>query len=53
MLGTTDFQAFVAAGYKEELSKARQVRRTELDAHELLKDALRKGDTNSTLDAFK
>ncbi|WP_309892288.1 bifunctional UDP-sugar hydrolase/5'-nucleotidase [Archangium sp.] len=53
VLGTTDFQAFVAAGYKEELSKARQVRRTELDAHELLKDALRKGDTTSTLDAFK
>jgi 5'-nucleotidase len=49
-VATTDFQAFVAGGYKEALSKARQVRKTELDAHELLKDALRKGDTEAKLD---
>ncbi|WP_257462564.1 bifunctional metallophosphatase/5'-nucleotidase [Archangium lipolyticum] len=42
-VGTTDFQAYVAAGYKEALSKARHVERTALDVHELLKEALRKG----------
>jgi 5'-nucleotidase / UDP-sugar diphosphatase len=42
-VGTTDFQAYVAAGYKEALSKARHVERTVLDVHELLKEALRKG----------
>jgi 5'-nucleotidase / UDP-sugar diphosphatase len=42
-VGTTDFQAYVAAGYKEALSKAGHVERTALDVHELLKEALRKG----------
>ncbi|PTL79485.1 bifunctional UDP-sugar hydrolase/5'-nucleotidase [Vitiosangium sp. GDMCC 1.1324] len=46
-VATTDFQAFVAAGYKEALSKARNVRRTELDVHELLKAALRTGATEA------
>jgi 5'-nucleotidase len=49
-VATTDFQAFVAAGYKEALAKANSVRRTELDVHELLKDALKKGDTEAKLD---
>jgi 5'-nucleotidase/UDP-sugar diphosphatase len=49
-VATTDFQAFVAAGYKEALAKASQVRRTELDVHELLEEALRKGDTEAKLD---
>ncbi|HSP80594.1 MAG TPA: bifunctional metallophosphatase/5'-nucleotidase, partial [Myxococcaceae bacterium] len=50
VLGTTDFQAYMAAGYRELMGKAERVERTELDAHELLKEALRKGDTKTTLD---
>jgi 2',3'-cyclic-nucleotide 2'-phosphodiesterase (5'-nucleotidase family) len=42
-VGTTDFQAYVAAGYKEALSRASHVERTTLDVHELLKEALRMG----------
>jgi 5'-nucleotidase / UDP-sugar diphosphatase len=46
-VATLDFQAFVAAGYKEALSRAAHVRRTELNAHTLLMDALRNGSTDS------
>ena len=53
LLGTTDFQAFVAGDSKEALSVASQVRRTELDLHTLLKDALKKGATNSNVDGFR
>jgi 5'-nucleotidase len=49
-LATTDFQAYVAGGYKEALAKASRVERTTLDVHELLKDALRKGDTETKRD---
>ena len=45
-VGTLDFQAFVAGGYKEALSLAGNVRRTELNAHTLLMDALRNGATD-------
>jgi 5'-nucleotidase len=44
-VATTDFQAFVAAGYKEALSKTSHVERTGLDVHELLKEALRNTET--------
>lgn len=40
-VATTDFQAFVAGGYKEALAKASHVERTQLDVHELLKKALK------------
>ena len=40
-LATLDFQAYVAAGYRELMAGGREVRRTKLDAHELLKEALR------------
>ncbi|HEX8436348.1 bifunctional UDP-sugar hydrolase/5'-nucleotidase [Archangium sp.] len=49
-LATTDFQAYVAAGYKEALSKASRVERTTLDLHTLLKAALREGDTEAKRD---
>jgi 5'-nucleotidase len=49
-LATTDFQAYVAGGYKEALSKASRVERTTLDVQELLKDALRRGDTEAKRD---
>jgi 5'-nucleotidase len=48
-VATLDFQAFVAPGYKEALSQGANVRRTELNAHTLLMDALRKGATDSGL----
>jgi len=40
-LATLDFQAYVAAGYRELMAGGRDVQRTKLDAHELLKEALR------------
>ncbi|OJT19436.1 hypothetical protein BO221_34165 [Archangium sp. Cb G35] len=49
-VGTLDFQAFVAGGYKEALSVAGNVRRTELNAHTLLMDALRGGATASGIE---
>jgi 5'-nucleotidase len=49
-VATTDFQAFVAAGYKQALSQANHVRRTELDTHQVLMDALRKGDRDAGLE---
>jgi 5'-nucleotidase / UDP-sugar diphosphatase len=35
-VGTTDFQAYVAAGYKERFGAAAELVKTELDAHETL-----------------
>ncbi|MCY1083041.1 bifunctional metallophosphatase/5'-nucleotidase [Archangium lansingense] len=46
-VATLDFQAFVATGYKDALSRAANVRRTELNAHTLLMDSLRQGAVNS------
>jgi 5'-nucleotidase len=40
-LATLDFQAYVAAGYRELMAGGKDVQRTKLDAHELLKAALR------------
>ncbi|WNG21506.1 bifunctional metallophosphatase/5'-nucleotidase [Cystobacter fuscus] len=43
-VATTDFQAFVAGGYKEAFARASEVRRTELDTQVLLQEALREGE---------
>jgi 5'-nucleotidase / UDP-sugar diphosphatase len=43
-VATTDFQAFVAGGYKEAFAGASEVRRTELDTQVLLQAALREGE---------
>jgi 5'-nucleotidase/UDP-sugar diphosphatase len=39
-IGTTDFQAYVAAGYKELFATARNPRKTDLDVHTVLLAAL-------------
>jgi 5'-nucleotidase/UDP-sugar diphosphatase len=42
-VGTTDFQAYTAQGYRELFAKASNPRRTELDVHTLLTGALKAG----------
>ncbi|XXF77982.1 5'-nucleotidase C-terminal domain-containing protein [Myxococcaceae bacterium GXIMD 01537] len=42
-VGTTDFQANVAAGYREAFAEGRNPRRTEVDVHRVLMEALRAG----------
>ena len=39
-IGTTDFQAYVAAGYKELFASARNARKTGIDVHATLRAAL-------------
>lgn len=40
-VATTDFQAYVAAGYREAFEKAGSPRRTDVDVHRVLIDALK------------
>jgi len=40
-VGTTDFQAYVAAGYKELFAAARAPTKTDLDVHAILRHALK------------
>lgn len=42
-LGTTDFQAYTAQGYRDLFAKASNPRRTDLDVHTLLIEALKAG----------
>ncbi len=42
-VGTTDFQAYTAQGYRELFAKASNPRRTDLDVHTLLIGALKAG----------
>jgi 5'-nucleotidase/UDP-sugar diphosphatase len=49
-LGTTDFQAFVAAGYKELFASFANPVRTGRDAHELLIQAIRAAPVTAGLD---
>jgi 5'-nucleotidase / UDP-sugar diphosphatase len=49
-IGTTDFQAYVAAGYKELFGAATELARTEIDAHETLLRALAAGPVSARLD---
>lgn len=49
-LGTTDFQAFVALGYKQLFAGMKNTRRTGLDAHAALIAALKAGPARAALD---
>lgn len=49
-VGTTDFQAYVAAGYKELFGAAAGLAKTEIDAHEALLRALGAGPVSASLD---
>ncbi len=49
-IGTTDFQAYVAAGYKELFAAAAGPVKTGIDAHEVLEAALAAGPVHARLD---
>jgi 5'-nucleotidase len=49
-IATTDYQAFVASGYKDLFAGARHIVKTGLDVHELLSGALRRGEVKAALD---
>lgn len=49
-VATTDFQAFEAAGYKERLAQAANVKRTGIDVHAVLTAALAAGPVAAALD---
>jgi 5'-nucleotidase len=49
-VGATDFQAYVAAGYKEIFGAAAGLVKTEIDLHETLLHALRAGPASARLD---
>jgi len=49
-LATTDFQAYVASGYKELFATFAQVKKTGLDAHEVLLQALKQRPATAAYD---
>lgn len=49
-VGTTDFQALVASGYRELFARASRLTRTELDAHAVLRAAFAAGPVTARLD---
>lgn len=49
-VGTTDFQAFIAAGYRDLFAAARNPVKTDLDVHAALIAALREGPATARLD---
>jgi 5'-nucleotidase len=49
-VGTTDFQAYVAAGYKEAFAAALGLSKSEIDVHAVLIEALKQGPVSARLD---
>ncbi|HBY94934.1 MAG: 5'-nucleotidase C-terminal domain-containing protein [Ardenticatenaceae bacterium] len=49
-IGTTDFQAFVAGGYKDLFAQAQNLAKTDKDAHQTLIDAIKTGPITAELD---
>lgn len=49
-IATSDYQAYVASGYKDLFAAARNLTKTEIDAHEALLAALKAGPVRAALD---
>lgn len=49
-VGTTDFQAYVAGGYKELFAQAQNLTKSDMDAHQTLISAIRAGPITASLD---